>query len=513
MVVLKILARHFVAFVIVSSVLCARMGAENRRYSSFFEDNSSLKLTALDLKLTQNTLIDNAPQANIKFLYYSDTIPQAIQDSSTFAPKRSTNWIKCRAVRIAVVPSLFFAGTALSWKYREDYRAARNRYVNDFDNPYDDVIQHIPTIGVVGLNLAGVQGKHSLARASMNMAYSNLIMIGLVNILKTNAHVMRPNGYSDNSFPSGHTATAFVGATALHKEYGMYRDPMYSVFGYTMAIGTGIGRQLNDRHWISDVLAGAGIGILSTELGYWLGEKIHKNWGVNDPLNRNGYRSKNYRPTFIELKLGLAQSLESEVNGKDCLFMGQGFVTGLEGAWFFNRNFGVGAQFMVSNFPFKESGLETISNRYQQISTSAQTQTLGVKAFCIGPYVDYPLNNKWAAMGKVHVGYAKGFKGTHMISIKPEYQPLFGEKMDVAEFNPGSSWILNYGVAMRRIISQTVSIKAFIEGGYSSVDWNIAQVENINTQTGAYNWGKLETQGSVKTLFIAYGFAISAIIW
>jgi membrane-associated phospholipid phosphatase len=511
--VLKSFDYHLQLLILISLVISTSMMAESINNPSFFADNSNPTLSALELKLSPKALIEYNNDASHKRITLTDTIPLSLQDSSIFSHHPSPSWIKCRAIRIAAVPSLFFAGTALSWKYREDYREARNRYVNDFDNPYDDVIQHIPTLGVVGLNLAGVQGKHSLARASMNMAYSNLIMIGLVNILKTHTHVMRPNGYSDNSFPSGHTATAFTGATALHKEYGMYRDPMYSVFGYTMAIGTGIGRQLNDRHWISDVLAGAGIGILSTELGYWLGEKIHKNWGVNDPLNRNGYRSKNYRPTFIELKLGLAASLESEVNGHDCEFMGQGFVTGMEGAYFLNRHFGLGAQFMVSNFPFKEKGLETISNRYQQISTGAQTQALGVKALCIGPYVDYPLNDKWATMGKVHVGYAKGFKGTHMISIKPEYQSLFGEQMDVAEFNPGSSWMLNYGVALRRIISQTVSIKAFVESGYSSVDWNITEVENINPKTGEYTWGNIETQGSVKTLFLAYGFAISAIIW
>ncbi|PZX17439.1 membrane-associated phospholipid phosphatase [Breznakibacter xylanolyticus] len=422
-------------------------------------------------------------------------------------------WQQCRAVRSAVVPALFFAGSALSWPYREDYRESRNRYVNDFENHYDDFLQHVPTLGVVGLNLAGVKGRHTLSRAAVNMAYSNLLMIAFVNVLKYNTHVMRPDNTTDNSFPSGHTATAFVGATALHKEYGTYRDPMYSVFAYSMALGTGMGRQLNNRHWISDVLAGAGIGILSTELGYWLAEKLHGNWGLNGAPVKNGFVSNNYRPSFIEMKLGMAHALSNSINGQECQFTGRGFVTGMEGAWFWNRYFGVGGQFMVSNFPFKEKGLEAVSNRFLLISDGAETQALGVKAVCVGPYADYPLNEKWALMGKVNIGYAQGFKGKHFVSVKPDYQKLFGERMEVAEFNPGQSWMLNGGLALRRIISQTVSAKFFIESGYSNVDWQVARMESVNVDTGERVWSESESKGNIRSLFLAYGFALSAIIW
>ena len=49
------------------------------------------------------------------------------------------------------------------------------------------------------------------------------------------AKEMRPDGSTANSWPSGHTATSFVGATILHKEYGLTRSPWYSIAGYSLA--------------------------------------------------------------------------------------------------------------------------------------------------------------------------------------------------------------------------------------------------------------------------------------
>lgn len=78
-----------------------------------------------------------------------------------------------------------------------------------------------------------------------------------------------------NSFPSGHTATAFMGAEFLRKEYWDV-SPWIGVAGYAVAAGTGFFRMYNNRHWLTDVLTGAGIGILSTQAAYWLYPTITK---------------------------------------------------------------------------------------------------------------------------------------------------------------------------------------------------------------------------------------------
>ncbi|MDG3581024.1 phosphatase PAP2 family protein [Galbibacter pacificus] len=139
----------------------------------------------------------------------------------------------------------------------------------------DDISQYVPAIAVYGLNMFGVKGKHNLKDRSIVLATSYLIMSSSILGLKTITRVERPDGSSRNSFPSGHTATAFVGAEFLWQEY---KDVSiwYGLAGYAVATGTGFFRIYNDRHWFSDVVAGAGIGILSTKIAYWITPFIEK---------------------------------------------------------------------------------------------------------------------------------------------------------------------------------------------------------------------------------------------
>ena len=92
-------------------------------------------------------------------------------------------------------------------------------------------------------------------------------MTVVVQGMKSITHVTRPFG-GENSMPSGHTAQAFVSATILDMEY-RGTSPWISFAGYAVATTTGMYRMINDKHWISDVLVGAGIGILSTKVVYY----------------------------------------------------------------------------------------------------------------------------------------------------------------------------------------------------------------------------------------------------
>lgn len=144
--------------------------------------------------------------------------------------------------------------------------------VNDhIDNKLtiDDVSQYLPFLSVYGLNAVGIKGKHNLKDRTIILGTAYLIMGATVNIIKHTGNVERPDGSSTNSFPSGHTATAFMGAEFLFQEYKEV-SVWYGISGYIVATGTGLFRVYNDRHWLSDVAAGAGIGILSTKIAYWL---------------------------------------------------------------------------------------------------------------------------------------------------------------------------------------------------------------------------------------------------
>ena len=140
----------------------------------------------------------------------------------------------------------------------------------------DDYSQYMPALSVYGLNLCGIKGVHDFKDRTMILAMSWLTMSVVAGTMKHTIREMRPDGTTHNSFPSGHTATAFMGAEFLYQEYKNV-SPWIGVAGYAVAAGTGFFRMYNNRHWLNDILAGAGIGILSTKLSYWLYPKIFKN--------------------------------------------------------------------------------------------------------------------------------------------------------------------------------------------------------------------------------------------
>lgn len=133
----------------------------------------------------------------------------------------------------------------------------------------DDFMQFAPALSVYSLNILGIKGKNNLPERSIILATSLILMTGTVSSLKYITKIKRPDGIGNNSFPSGHTATAFAGATFLLHEY-YDQSPWYGISGYFIATGTGFFRIYNKRHWLTDVVAGAGIGILSTEIAYAL---------------------------------------------------------------------------------------------------------------------------------------------------------------------------------------------------------------------------------------------------
>ena len=134
---------------------------------------------------------------------------------------------------------------------------------------------------MVGMKACGYQSRSSWGRMLVSDAFSAAIMAGAVNGIKYSVGRLRPDGSRHNSFPSGHTATAFMTATMLHQEYG-WRNPWFSIGGYTAAAITGVSRVFNNRHWLSDVVAGAGIGIGAVHLGYYLTDLIFKDKHIYD---------------------------------------------------------------------------------------------------------------------------------------------------------------------------------------------------------------------------------------
>lgn len=138
----------------------------------------------------------------------------------------------------------------------------------------DDYFQYAPAAFAIGLEAAGVKGKHSALQTSIIYAMSNILLTVVVVPTKQYSHELRPDSSSYLSFPSGHTTEAFANAELLRMEY-RETHPWLGVAGYVMAATTGYLRMYNNKHWISDVIAGAGIGIASTRLSYLIYDKVY----------------------------------------------------------------------------------------------------------------------------------------------------------------------------------------------------------------------------------------------
>ena len=139
----------------------------------------------------------------------------------------------------------------------------------------ENMFQYTPAILVYGLNLVGVQGKNTFVDRTLILAMAQGIMNLTVLTLKRTTHRLRPDGSNYYSFPSGHTANAYLGAEFMAQEFGD-RSVAYSAVGYSFATATGILRMYNRDHWFSDVVAGAGVGMLSTKAAYLLYPYLRK---------------------------------------------------------------------------------------------------------------------------------------------------------------------------------------------------------------------------------------------
>ena len=158
-------------------------------------------------------------------------------------------------------------------RYVKDHATEQSIQTGETLNKFGEPVVFVPVIG--GLALAGwIAHKPALSRTAVQTGGAILLASIIVQPVKYAVGRARP--YQDEnlggddfdsfsgwvSFPSGHTATAFALATTLG-------DASHNIFAqvglYTLATGTAYGRIATSNHWLSDVVAAAGIGILSAK--------------------------------------------------------------------------------------------------------------------------------------------------------------------------------------------------------------------------------------------------------
>lgn len=223
-------------------------------------------------------------KASIGIAQTSDSTKIASSDSSIITVIADTLIAQVKApivqvpvtLKSLIIPGTFFAYGVLSLNINalKEVNKEIKEVIWD-DNPHnkvkiEDYTLLAPAVAVYALNLAGLKGQNNLVDRSIIYGMSNLIANGLSFGVKQFGVELRPDSSSRSSFPSGHTAEAFVSAEFLHQEYKGRVHWTVIAAGYAVGVGTAYLRMYNNKHWFGDVVAGAGIGIASTRFAYYL---------------------------------------------------------------------------------------------------------------------------------------------------------------------------------------------------------------------------------------------------
>jgi len=166
----------------------------------------------------------------------------------------------------------------------------------------DNYLMFVPALAVYGLNAAGIHGEHNFKDRTILLLMSQIFANAAVFSLKNSTHILRPDGSAYNSFPSGHTAEAFANAEFMRMEYKDV-SPWYGIAGYAAATATGMLRMYNNKHWLNDVVAGAGFGIAGTRLAYWLYPKLQHSLFKHSPgtVLMPSYQNGSFGLSFAKL--------------------------------------------------------------------------------------------------------------------------------------------------------------------------------------------------------------------
>lgn len=298
-----------------------------------------------------------------------------------------------KALRMTYVSVPLITGALLLKGEDTHFRNMRGGHMPKAYKSSETYIQYLPLAATLGLKALGVESRSSWARMAVSGAAGGAIMLAATQSMKHIISTRRPDNSDDHSFPSGHTATAFVTATILHREYG-HIHPLVSIGGYATAAATGIMRIRKNRHWASDVAAGAGIGILATELGYCITDALFRNKGLDINGRKDIISNRGYKPSFVGIRTGFNVPLGNfRLNDMLDFRTSGGYCAAVEGAYFMNTHIGIGGKIGTASCNIITNGRQAEPDRLELLNASA------------GVYASCPVSKRWLAGTKLTAGF------------------------------------------------------------------------------------------------------------
>jgi hypothetical protein len=97
-----------------------------------------------------------------------------------------------------------------------------------------------------------------VSHVGMDLLRAQILVGALTYALKLSVRRERPDGSNRQSFPSGHASVTFATALVLQRHFGWWSVPTFLVASYTAA-----SRLHENRHYLSDVVAGAACGVIA----------------------------------------------------------------------------------------------------------------------------------------------------------------------------------------------------------------------------------------------------------
>lgn len=261
-----------------------------------------------------------------------------------------------------------------------------------YDCGLDGVLRIAPGIAVLGMKALGIENRtKDWGELIVRGGASSAIMLGALLGTKQAVKRVRPDGSDDHSFPSGHATTAFFTAAIFAKEYG-HLSPWYTTAAYGVATSTAMMRRLKDKHWMGDVMAGAGIGIMAAELGYALTDLFYKR-PKTQAMDRREWTSSS---AGVAMQYILPHAIAGRQNGQQ-IQSRFGYRTGMVASHFFNRHVGVGGALSITSSAME---VKVGENLYKQAEEPLDHVTM-----TFGPHVALPLGKAFHTGLHLHGGY------------------------------------------------------------------------------------------------------------